>query len=476
MLEEQLPEKARREPELLAHHHTEAGQVGEALAYWEKAGRRAIEHSAHPEAIAHLTRGLSLLPSLEESPERDLQEFHLQLLLGVAVMAVEGYAAPRLTSIHGRARDLCIKLGANEPLFQVMWGIWAWSFIRDELEFGAGLAREITALAATLGDPGYRMEAHFAVGCNAFYRGEFLTSRKECELGLTLYTPERGRFHCGYTGQDSGVTNQCYSACSLWYQGYPDQALRRVARAVALGRELDHPFSHVFALYHDAFLKQQCRQGPQTVEAAEMLRRLAEEQGFPFWVALGILTRGTGLLLQGDCDGAIACLQDGLKALRATGAGIVIPHFTLWLAEAYGRAGRFDEAFSTLDEAESLAHACKELFNEAELHRIRGELLLARAGSDDPSATAEAEACFNRALETARRQRSRSLELRAATSLARLFRRQSRPDQAREILAPVYEWFTEGFETGDLVDARALLDGLTGDRSRPIPPSLRLWR
>ena len=265
-----------------------------------------------------------------------------------------------------------------------MWGIWAWSFIRDELEFGAGLAREITDLAATLGDPGYRMEAHFAVGCNAFYRGEFLTSRKECELGLTLYTPERGRFHCGYTGQDSGVTNHCYSACSLWYQGYPDQALRRVARAVALGRELDHPFSHVFALYHDAFLKQQCRQGPQTVEAAEMLRRLAEEQGFPFWVALGILTRGTGLLLQGDCDGAIACLQDGLKALRATGAGIVVPHFTLWLAEAYGRAGRFDEAFSTLDEAESLAHACKELFNEAELHRTRGELLLARPGDDDP--------------------------------------------------------------------------------------------
>ena len=241
VLEEQLPEKARREPELLAHHHTEAGQVGEALAYWEKAGRRAIEHSAHPEAIAHLTRGLSLLPSLEESPGRDLQEFHLQLLLGVAVMAVEGYAAPRLTSIHGRAHDLCIKLGANEPLFQVMWGIWAWSFIRDELEFGAGLAREIAALAATLGDPGYRMEAHFAVGCNAFYRGEFLTSRKECELGLTLYTPERGRFHCGYTGQDSGVTNQCYSACSLWYQGYPDQALRRVARAVALGRGARSP-------------------------------------------------------------------------------------------------------------------------------------------------------------------------------------------------------------------------------------------
>lgn len=462
VLEEQLPEKARREPELLAHHHTEAGQVREALAYWEKAGRRAIEHSAHPEAIAHVSQGLSLLPSLEESPARDLQEFHLQLLLGVAVMAVEGYAAPRLTSIHGRARDLCVKLGAKEPLFQVMWGIWAWSFIRDELEFGAGLAREITELASTLGDPGYRMEAHFAVGCNAFYRGEFLTSRKECEHGLALHTPERGRFHCGYTGQDSGVTNQCYSACSLWYQGYPDQALRRVARAVALGRELDHPFSHAFALYHDAFLEQQCRRALQTIEAAETLRRLAEEQGFPFWAALGVLTRGTGLLLQGDHAGAIPCLRDGLKSLRATGAGIVVPHFTLWLAEAYGRAGRFDEASATLDEAESLAHAGKELFNEAELHRIRAELLMARPGHDDPAIAAEAETCFGRALDTARRQRSRSLELRAATGLARLLHRQSRPAEARAILAPIYGGFTEGFDTSDLVDARALLDNLAG--------------
>ena len=198
--------------------------IREALAYWEKAGRRAIERSAHPEAIAHLTRGLDLLPLLEESPERDLQEFRLQLLLGVAVMAVEGYAAPRLSSIYGRARELCIKLGASEPLFQVTRGIWAWRFIRDELEHGAGLARELSELARDLDDPGYRMEAHFAVGCNAFYRGEFLTSRKECELGFKLYTPERGRFQCGYTGQDSGVTNQCYIALAVWYLGYPEQA------------------------------------------------------------------------------------------------------------------------------------------------------------------------------------------------------------------------------------------------------------
>jgi predicted ATPase len=345
VIEQQFAERAEREPELLAHHYTEAGLICEALAYWEKAGQRSNERSAHKEAIAHLVRGLELLSLLEESSNRDLQEFRLQLLLGVAVLSAEGYAAPRLKAIYGRARELCVKLGAREPLIQVTRGIWAWSFIRDELEYGAELAREMTELARALDDPGYRMEAHFAVGCNEFYRGEFVTSRMECEHGLKLYTPERGRFQCGYTGQDPGVTNQCYIALALWYLGYPDQAQRTIAQTVAMSKELSHPFSHVFALYHETFLKQQCRQGPETQKGGEVLQALAEEQGFPFWVALGMLTRGTGLLLQGSCDEAITWLRKGLNALRQTGAGIVVPHFTLWLAEAYGKAGRFDQAF-----------------------------------------------------------------------------------------------------------------------------------
>jgi predicted ATPase len=308
------------------------------------------------------------------------------------------------------------------------------------------------------------MEAHWAVGCNAFYRGEFVTSRMECELGFKLYTPERGRFHCGYTGQNPGVTHQCYIAMSLWFLGYPAQAQRRIARSVTLGAELGHPFSHVFALYHDTFLKQQCRQGPETLKASQALQALAQEQSFPFWVALGILTRGTGLLLEGSCDEAITCLRDGLNALRQTGAGIVVPHFTIWLAEAYGKAGRFDEAFSTLDEASSLVYGCKELFNEAELHRIRGELLLAASGDPNPTAATEAETCFNEARQTAHRQRSRSLELRAATSLASLLRRQGRREEARGILAPVYQWFTEGLDTADLREALALLDELAEKR------------
>jgi predicted ATPase len=248
---------------------------------------------------------------------------------------------------------------------------------------------------------------------------------------------------------------------SLWFLGYPAQAQRRIAQTVALGAELGHPFSHVFALYHDTFLKQQCRRGPDTLKGSQALLELAQEQSFPFWVALGMLTRGTGLLLEGSCDEAINWLRDGLNALRQTGAGIVVPHFTIWLAQAYGKARRFDEAFATLDEASSLVYGCKELFNEAELHRIRGELLLAASGDTNPTAATEAETCFNQAREIAHRQRSRSLELRAATSLAHLLNRQGRCEQALGILAPVYQWFTEGLDTPDLTDARALLDALT---------------
>lgn len=374
-LETRFPDKAEREPEVVARHYTEAGKPREAAAYWEKAGQRALERSAVAEATAHLTAGLALLPELPESPERDAQEFRLQLLLGVAVMAAEGYASPRLPSIHCRARDLCVRMGAKEPLFQVLWGIWAWSFIRDELELGAGLAKELTQITGA---------------------------------GIALYTPDRGRQHARYTGQNSGATNRCYHAYSLWYLGYPDQATACVREAVAVAEGLGHPFSRVFALYHDAFLLMQRRLGDETCRAGAEVRAAATEQGFPFWAALGALEVGTGLLLQGTGAGAVEALRDGLASLSATGAGIVVPYYTGRLAEAYLAAGRFDDAARTLEEAFALGRKCKELFSEAEWHRLRGDLLLARC-DDRPGA----EGCFRDALATGRRQGARLPELRA---------------------------------------------------------------
>jgi predicted ATPase len=236
------------------------------------------------------------------------------------------------------------------------------------------------------------------------------------------------------------------------------QAQRRIAQAVALSEELGHPFSHVFALYHDNFLKQQCRQGPETLAGGELLQSLAEEQGFPFWAALGMLTRGIGLLLQTSCDEAIDWLQEGLNSLRRTGANIVVPHYTLRLSEAHCQAGRYREAFLILDEASTLIDRSKELFNEAELYRIRGDLLVAHAGEGDPTPAIEAESSYHKARSIARRQRSRALELRASISLARLRCQQGRSNEARDILAPVYSSFTEGLDTADLQDARSLLD------------------
>jgi tetratricopeptide (TPR) repeat protein len=277
--------------------------------------------------------------------------------------------------------------------------MWAWSFIRDELEFGAGLAREITQLAAVLNDPGYRMEAHFAVACNAFYRGDFAESLGQSDAGIALYTPELGRLHARYTGQNSGVTNRCYSAYSLWHLGYPDKARSRIRETLALAEELKHPFSLVFGLYHDAFLKQQYRQGEEARQAGETLRTASLEYGFPFWAALGTLSRWTGLLLLGAYGEAVDALNEGLAALTATGAGIVVPYYIGRLAETYLKAGRFDEAARTFDETFALGEKCKELFAEAEWRRLHGEL--SRIQSNDK---AGAESCFRRALETARRQ------------------------------------------------------------------------
>jgi class 3 adenylate cyclase/tetratricopeptide (TPR) repeat protein len=453
VLEKQFPVKAEREPELFARHCTEAGLTREALVWWEKAGYQALERSAVAEAIGHVTTGLRLVPEQEESPERDLQEVRLQLLLSVGLMATEGYGSSRLPAIHARVRELCVKRGAREQLFQVLWGVWAWSFIRDELQLGKELAQEMAQLADTLNEPGYRMEAHYVAACNSFYRGEFTETRERAEAGLALHTPELAHQHARYTGQNSGVTIRCYRAFSLWYLGHADQSRQCMRETLVLAADLKHPFTHVFALYHDAFLKQQLRMGPETLEAGQVLYQAAVEQSFAFWAALGTLTRGIGLLLTGVPAEAIDALRKGLVALRATGAEIVVPHYSSRLAEAFIATRQYDDAARTLDEAVAMAEKAGELFSEAECHRLRGDLLLARS-DDRPGA----EACYRRAVETAQRQKARALELRAAASLARLVAAQGRDAEARQMLAPIAAWFGEGADTADLIAARALLN------------------
>jgi TOMM system kinase/cyclase fusion protein len=451
--QQSLPETAETHPELLAHHYTEAGLTKEAIAYWEKAGLHARERSANSEAISHLTRGLELLATLPESAERNQQELRLQMPLGAAYLSTKGYAAPEVGTVYGRARVLCQLLNETEHLFHVLWGIWAWRVVRDELDLCMELAPEVLRLAERQGDPGLMMEALFIPGLTCLYRGEFSESRQACENALVLEDRERCREHSRKTGQNSGVTMRCYLALALWHLGHPLKALKVCQEMVALARTIAHPFSLAYAFHHAAWLHHHCGLGRGAQEYGQAAIDVGMEQGFAFWVASGTLYRGGGLLLQGKHEEGLADVQTGLAAYRATGAELAMPFYLSFLAEALAGVGRPEEALATLEEAFAAANRFHDLFHEVELHRLRAEILMDNGGN-----TSEVESSLQRALEISRRQGSRSWELRATLSLGTLRHEQGRTEEARQMLAEVLAGFSEGLATPDLTNARTQLE------------------
>jgi urea ABC transporter urea binding protein len=458
VLEAQFPQTARTQPELLAHHFSEAGRAAKGVDYWLKAGLRSRERSAEVEAIGHLTRGLALLETLDESAERDLRELDLLIPLGTAYIAARGYAAPEVGPVFRRARERCERVGQPPQRFALLLGIWEWHTVRADLRLCTDLAAEGMEFARRHDDPGMVMEALFTEAETLLYRAKFAGARDRFATAVAEYDDrERTRFWAGHTSHNAGVTCRSNLAVSLWHLGYPDQALRVNREMCQLAREIGHPFSLAYALHHTAWLYQLCRLGAEVRAAAEEELAIAAEQGFALWHATGTCFRGAGMLLQGETEEALPLLLKGLQAFRAGGAELTLPSQLGALGDAHTRAGRFDEARRALDEGLALAEKHDERFQEAELHRLKGELLLA----ESPDQADAAEDCFRQAIETARRQQSRAWELRATMSLARLWDRQGRLDEARDALAAVYGTYTEGFTTPDLVDAAALLETLT---------------
>jgi serine/threonine protein kinase/tetratricopeptide (TPR) repeat protein len=446
-----LPGTAETHPELLAHHYTEAGSAAKAVAFWEKAGLSARERSANREAVGHLSRGLELLATLPESDERSRQELRLQMPLGAAFLSTKGYAAPEVGLVYSRARELCQLLSETRHLFHVLWGIWAWRVVRDELDLCMELAPEILSLAGEQADAGWGMEAHFVPGLTCLYRGEFEASLKACEAGLAQHDPELCKQHARQTGQNSGVTMRCYLALSLWHLGYPDRALAACEETVALARSLGHPFSLCYAYHHAAWLHQHCRLGPTAQEYGQVAIDVGVEQGFAFWAATGTLYRGGGLLLQGKHEEGLADVRQGLASYRATGAGLAMPYYLGFLADALAHTGHRDESLATIEEALAAGYEFHDLFYEAELYRMRGELR-AQGGEED----------LRRSLVISRRQGARMWELRAAVSLGEVRHAQGRTEEARELVQGMLGRFDEGFDTPDLVAARAALERWEG--------------
>jgi class 3 adenylate cyclase/tetratricopeptide (TPR) repeat protein len=456
VLEAKFPQTVETQPELLAHHFTEAGLAEQGVGYWLKAGVRSRARSADSEAIGHLTRGLTVLETLPGSQERAARELELLTTLAPAFIAAQGYAAPEVGPLLHRAGELCWGIGDDRQLLGIMLGLWEWHIVCGDLTLCVDLAAEGMRLAERLDDPGVWMEALFMPGVTHYYRGEFAKARACFEKALASYdNRERTKAWVAYTGHNASVTHRCYLALTLWHLGFAEQAMEMDRESRELARSLGHAFSRGHAIDFSACLHQSCRLGVGTQAAAEEEIAIATEQGFPLWHACGTLHKAAGMLLQGRREEALPLLQKGLTAFRATGAGVRVPYYLGILGDAYIQAGNFEEALRCFDEALATVEKNDDRFQEAELHRLKGELLLAQSG--DPSA---AEACFQQALATAVRQQSKAWELRAALSLARLRQRQGHRDEARAVLVAVYGTFTEGFTTPDLIDARALLEGL----------------
>jgi class 3 adenylate cyclase/predicted ATPase len=485
VLEERFPEMREVHPELVAYHYTEAGLREAAIPYWHRAGQNAIQRSANVEAISHLTRGIELLMALPDTAERAQRELNLQVTLGPALMATKGYGAEEVKKTFARARELCQRLGETPQLFTVLRGLWGFYIVRAELQTALDLGEQLLRLAQSVQDPLLLLEAHYGLGATSFYRGEFVRAREHSEQGMVFFDPQKRRAQRAL--QDSGVACLSYAAWALWHLGYPDQALKRSAEALTLAQKLSHPISLAWALCFAAMLHQHRHEGQAAQEWAGAAIRICSEQGFAFWLANSTVIWGWALAEQGQLEEGIAQMHQGLTAWQATGAELARPYFHVLLAEAYGKVGRAQEGLALLAEALLLVEKNKDRFYEAELYRLKGQLTLQSQTSPRqvpdksqtshgpvesksevtnpqsliPNPQAEAEACFLKAIEIARRQQAKSWELRIVMGLARLWQQQGKGKQARHMLAELYNWFTEGFDTVDLREARALLDKLT---------------
>jgi class 3 adenylate cyclase/predicted ATPase/energy-coupling factor transporter ATP-binding protein EcfA2 len=456
VLEAQFLDTAEAEPELLAHHYTEAGLTEQAIGYWQRAGQRASDRSAHLEAISHYTTGIELLTTLPETPEHTRQALTLHIALGVALQMAKGLAAPEVEHAYTQAHTLCQQVGETPELAQVLFGLWRFYTVRPQWRTARELGETLLRLAQRAHDPALAVIAHYALGSMWLWVGALPAARQHLEEAIARYTPDQRRAPVFRMGQDPGVACRAYAAMTLWLLGYPDQALARLHDALALAHELSHPFSLAWARGWTSCVYQLRRDMPAVQAQAEATVALATEQGSAFRLAQGTSMRGWARAMQGQCEEGIAQIRQGITAWRASGAAFHIPYLYTLLAEVCDHLGHTADGLQALAEAHTLMEQQEERWCEAEVYRLRGVLLL-RQTMPQPE---EAEACFRQAIDIARRQEAKSLELRAVMSLSRLWQSQGKRAEAHELLAPVYGWFTEGFETADLQEAKALLDAL----------------
>jgi predicted ATPase len=456
VLEDRFPEIAETQPELMAHHYTEAGCPAQGLCYSQRAGQQALQRSANSEAVRHLTTALQQLAALLETPARAQLELDLQVALGPALMATRGQGAPEVEQTYARARVLCQQIGDTPQLFPTLRGLWRFYQGRGALVTARELGEQLLRLAQREAEPLPRLEAHNALGQTLFQLGEYASARRHLEQGIALIDPTTQRTQALHQGEASGVRCLVTAARTLWCLGYPVQAVQRSQEALALAQALAHPYSLAMVQYQTAFLHHHRRDVAALQAQAEALLALATDQGFPLFVGHATYLQGWVLVMQDEGAAGLGRLRQGLAAILAAGQELSRPFGLVLLAEAAGHVGQVEDGLRLVAEALTVLEANGRGDLLAEAYRLQGTLLLHQAVPD----TVQAEACFQQALAIARRQQAKSWELRTALSLSRFWQKQGKHAEARALLTPVYSWFTEGFDTADLQEAKALLEAL----------------
>jgi DNA-binding SARP family transcriptional activator/predicted ATPase len=446
----------------LALHFVRGRNPERAITYLQFAAEQAIRRNAYHEAVEHLTQGLELLQRYPDLPQGAQLELTLQATLAPALIMTRGWAAPQAEQAYVRARELCLRLGDTRQLSSVLYGLASIYELCGNYGQSQALLEERLQLPPELQDDHSQLESHELLACSAFHQGAFTQALIHADQALNFCNP-RERMFTPLLGENPAISSHHWAGLASWFLGYPDQALACSHQALNQARDLAYTFSLAHAHEQAAMLHQLRREEQAVYQQAEATITAAIQGGFAYWLGVGQLLRGWAVAVQGQAERGLAQLRQGLETCRATGAAIDHPYFLYLLADACGRTGRLEEAMAALNEAFALARQSRAFFHEAELHRLRGMLLLQQ---DPHQNLATAEAAFQQALDIARRQQAKSLELRAAVSLSRLWQAQGQGDQARSMLAEICGWFSEGFDTADLQEAKTLLEEL-GSEIKP---------
>lgn len=466
-MEAAYADRARELAAELAVHFGQARDYRRAAHYLRQAAENAIVRCANREAVALANRGVELLGKLSPSSERDRQELKLQITLGIAQIAAYGYATPMVGQTFQRAGELCGPFGDVPEMFPVLWGLWVYNVVREDLGAALKHAEELLLHSTRLANAELLALAHWTKEATLVNLGDFVGAREHFDKVLEFYDPSQASAALRYW-HDPGVAGRCFGAWALCCLGYSDQALRRIDEALARAREIRHPHVSSIALFFAAFVHQLRREPARALPYAHEVVALACKEGLAQWIAFGKAVYGWSLAKRGQPAAGIAELREGLAACEASNASISRPHFLGMLAEALVEAGEIHEALTTLDESLKVSQQASDRYYESELYRFKGELLLTDEGYEGSTrerrkkqptseALAAAEECFSHAIELARSQQAKWFELRAALSFCQLRRSQGKDPRIDDMLLPVYDWFTEGFDTPDLVAASEFL-------------------